>query len=422
MSERDDDIKSLFEHLGLDPADYREVRPRSRTSAERGRWSLLDELASGDVEPARIPEPRRAAAQELLERQRSGRVEQLRRHPQSPTPVQDRPLRMPPRLPDSDEAAGEAQPGEPPTRAPVSEVAASAFRPEAPQAPQAGTRTAPEQRPEPAPPPARPAAAAEEETRLVPRRFVAPPPEAEAAAETPEDAGQAPTQGPDRPAADGARAGRPLRSPEPTPRTDRQEQAPPPQDDFEDAIDEVARAAREEARRRREARLRETQAGAGPAESEPAAPPPRTPESEQAAPPRAAPSAVEPVAVRPRVAPVPPRTGQPPPDTPAPAQASHAGAPESQRPRSLRDARAPKLRFSGQQRAQGGERAPNPGPGLRSTFDRLRHPEKPPVRGDGRLRLRYGTRPGPRRVQDLPPENLRQIFARLSRRPPDPDE
>ena len=78
MAERNDDIKSLFEHLGLDPTEYREVRTRKRPGEEASRWSLIDELTTGDIEPAEISDERRAHVLDLTNSQRVQRLRELR--------------------------------------------------------------------------------------------------------------------------------------------------------------------------------------------------------------------------------------------------------------------------------------------------------------------------------------------------------
>lgn len=80
MSEKSDDIKQLFSHLGLNPSDYQEIRsaPSSgatMTEAPR-RWSLLQAISSPNPVPSRVspsmapapapapvPPPQPAAAQ-----------------------------------------------------------------------------------------------------------------------------------------------------------------------------------------------------------------------------------------------------------------------------------------------------------------------------------------------------------------------
>ena len=58
MSEKSDDIKQLFSHLGLNPSDYQEIRsaPSSgatMTEAPR-RWSLLQAISSPTPVPSRV--------------------------------------------------------------------------------------------------------------------------------------------------------------------------------------------------------------------------------------------------------------------------------------------------------------------------------------------------------------------------------
>ena len=41
MADKNDDIKHLFEHLGLDPTDYQEIKGPTKVVESARRWSLL---------------------------------------------------------------------------------------------------------------------------------------------------------------------------------------------------------------------------------------------------------------------------------------------------------------------------------------------------------------------------------------------
>ena len=456
MAERNDDIKSLFEHLGLDPSEYREVRARKRPSSDAGRWSLIDELARSEIEPAQIPPERRAHAQGLSDSQRAERLRGLRETPLTPRRAETRA-----RLEDLDAPAtlAAASGPEPDTRAPERVESARAEAESAVENKSGTDADITAAMPPVAPAPAPDSAgdlAGGDETGL-PRRTVdgdmdetAAPVVGEADDAQPADWSRAAPRPPQRRPLERDVDHETVERNEETPGTSaRWEESPLMQaargrrpdagagerggrvveervDDFEDAIAEVARAAKAEVRKRVEAeRARQSGRTVTPAGVE-------TPAA--GAPGREAPAAQESVTKRPAAAAEPPArqappqapTASPSPERARPQRARVTEFPSRPKPiegGALRTGKAPKLRFRGSrdEREPAAETARR-GAGLRGTFERLRHPEKPPVRGNGRLRLRYGARPGVRHVQDAGSDTLDQIFARLKRRPRDPDE
>ena len=78
MADKSSDIQHLFEHLGLDPQDYREVRAKKEEQGEHvDRWSLLSEISSKSQKTAEIPEEKRQAAADLGASKRASRIAQI---------------------------------------------------------------------------------------------------------------------------------------------------------------------------------------------------------------------------------------------------------------------------------------------------------------------------------------------------------
>lgn len=78
MADKSSDIQHLFEHLGLDPQDYREVRAKKEEQGEHvDRWSLLTEISGNAQKTADIPEDKRRAASDLGASKRAARIAQI---------------------------------------------------------------------------------------------------------------------------------------------------------------------------------------------------------------------------------------------------------------------------------------------------------------------------------------------------------
>lgn len=78
MADKNDDIKHLFEHLGLDPTDYHELKGPTKVVESARRWSLLGEVSEHPPRAAEIPEQRRQIVAQLSAANRAQRIASIR--------------------------------------------------------------------------------------------------------------------------------------------------------------------------------------------------------------------------------------------------------------------------------------------------------------------------------------------------------
>lgn len=78
MADKNDDIKHLFEHLGLDPGAYQEIKGPSKVSDSAKRWTLLSDVSGKSPQAAEIPESRRQVVAEIGAAHRAQRIAALR--------------------------------------------------------------------------------------------------------------------------------------------------------------------------------------------------------------------------------------------------------------------------------------------------------------------------------------------------------
>ena len=90
MADKNDDIKHLFEHLGLDPTDYQEIKGPTKVVESARRWSLLGEVSEHPPRAAEIPEERRQVVAQLSAANRAQRIATIRNDEVSQRPSADR--------------------------------------------------------------------------------------------------------------------------------------------------------------------------------------------------------------------------------------------------------------------------------------------------------------------------------------------
>lgn len=90
MADKNDDIKHLFEHLGLDPTDYQEIKGPTKVVESARRWSLLGEVSEHPPRAAEIPEERRQVVAQLSAANRAQRIATIRNDELAQPPNTDR--------------------------------------------------------------------------------------------------------------------------------------------------------------------------------------------------------------------------------------------------------------------------------------------------------------------------------------------
>lgn len=90
MADKNDDIKHLFEHLGLDPTDYQEIKGPTKVVESARRWSLLGEVSEHPPRAAEIPEERRQVVAQLSAANRAQRIATIRNEEAAQRPASDR--------------------------------------------------------------------------------------------------------------------------------------------------------------------------------------------------------------------------------------------------------------------------------------------------------------------------------------------
>ena len=110
MADKNDDIKHLFEHLGLDPTDYQEIKGPTKVVESARRWSLLGEVSEHPPRAAEIPEERRHVVAQLSAANRAQRIASIRNEDATHQPTSDRN-----RQPEGEEGQEELEAPNPPT-------------------------------------------------------------------------------------------------------------------------------------------------------------------------------------------------------------------------------------------------------------------------------------------------------------------